>query len=184
MHTLTSKVYFSLLLNSINIVIWKVETCNMCFRVFEPVTWAPPTPTSEPSSYFKIPKLLLITLHWKMFYPGKMEVSWSNISLGDQPTEVTEKQTPGGMARMLLQQLPYNARETELHREPRPGHLQPPNKHWPLLRMDTPPPLRLLFHYLSTLRAFLSLPLKLSTYLSHSNTISTSSQVHIINTLF
>lgn len=56
---LTSNVYFSLLLNSINIVIWKVETCNMCFRVFEPVTWAPPTPTSEPSSYFKIPKLLL-----------------------------------------------------------------------------------------------------------------------------
>lgn len=31
----------------------------MCFRVFEPVTWAPPTPTSEPSSYFKITKLLL-----------------------------------------------------------------------------------------------------------------------------
>lgn len=56
---LTSKVYFSLLLKSINIVIWKVETCNMCFRVFEPVTWAPPTPTSEPSSCFKNTELVL-----------------------------------------------------------------------------------------------------------------------------
>lgn len=46
----TSKVYFSLLLRSMTIVIWKVETCNMCFRLLEPVTWAPPTPTSEPSS--------------------------------------------------------------------------------------------------------------------------------------
>lgn len=47
---LTSNVDFSLLLKSMRMVIWKVETCSMCFLVLEPVTWAPPTPTSEPSS--------------------------------------------------------------------------------------------------------------------------------------
>lgn len=47
----TSKVHFSLLLKSMRIVIWKVDTCSMCFRVLEPVTCAPPTPTSDPSSY-------------------------------------------------------------------------------------------------------------------------------------
>lgn len=46
----TSNVHFSLLLKSMRMVIWKVETCRMCFRVLEPVTCAPPTPTSEPSS--------------------------------------------------------------------------------------------------------------------------------------
>lgn len=47
----TSKVDFSLLLKSMRMVIWKVETCRMCFLVLEPVTWAPPTPTSDPSSF-------------------------------------------------------------------------------------------------------------------------------------
>lgn len=46
----TSKVDFSLLLKSMRIVIWKVETWRMCLRVFDPVSKAPPTPTSEPSS--------------------------------------------------------------------------------------------------------------------------------------
>ena len=46
----TSKVDLSLLLNSIRMVIWKVDTWSMCLRVLEPVTWAPPTPTSDPSS--------------------------------------------------------------------------------------------------------------------------------------
>lgn len=46
----TSKVDFSLLLKSMRMVIWKVDTCRMCFLVLEPVTWAPPTPTSDPSS--------------------------------------------------------------------------------------------------------------------------------------
>lgn len=46
----TSKVDFSLLLKSMRMVIWKVDTWSMCFLVLEPVTWAPPTPTSDPSS--------------------------------------------------------------------------------------------------------------------------------------
>lgn len=46
----TSKVHFSLLLKSMRMVIWKVETCRMCLRVLDPVTWAPPIPNSEPSS--------------------------------------------------------------------------------------------------------------------------------------
>ena len=47
----TSKVDFSRLLKSMRMVIWKVDTCSMCFLVLEPVTWAPPTTTSEPSSW-------------------------------------------------------------------------------------------------------------------------------------
>lgn len=52
-HTLTSNVNFSLLLKSMRMVIWKVETCRMCFLVLEPVTCAPPTPNSDPSSFKK-----------------------------------------------------------------------------------------------------------------------------------
>lgn len=45
----TSNVDFSLLLKSMRIVIWNVETCRMCFLALQPVTWAPPT-ISDPSS--------------------------------------------------------------------------------------------------------------------------------------
>lgn len=96
--TLTSNVYFSLLLKSINIVIWKVETCNMCFRVFKPVTCAPPTPTSEPSSYFKIAKLLLDYFPLQNILPWQ---EWSYIYWADQSTQPIEQHSPGGIHRIV-----------------------------------------------------------------------------------
>lgn len=67
----TSNVYISLLLKSMRMVIWKVETCRMCLRVSKPITWAPPTLTSEPSSY-----------NW---WDGQLNHDWQQLSTLHRP---------------------------------------------------------------------------------------------------
>lgn len=105
---------------------------------------------------------------------------------------MTEKQTLGGTTRIFFQQLPYNAREIELGGPYRGPMVQPPlqtrlsmatdqtlttAKDGDFTTSEAPVPL-------STPQVFLKLIFKAINIFIYSNTISTASQVHVINTSF